>query len=256
MFTPDPQDLKPKANLAPGAWEALRIGWMLKGDIRGRDAKRLCRDLFRYCVAIAHAPQYETDHKDSLAQDWPHIPINKVRAEFEKVVELGDQIAQLLNPFHKAAAVVKAILGSDANALVVPQKVGGGNLKESDLTVDFSYYGAGAGRWEERAIDDGEVQREQWGETTGNLYLSKSVFLKHVPRAIWQYELGGYPVIKKWLGYRQATKRNGTPLSLGELDELREIALRIATLLTIRPLLDKAYEAASGNAWAIGDFSA
>ncbi|HZC24731.1 MAG TPA: type ISP restriction/modification enzyme, partial [Candidatus Binatia bacterium] len=255
LFTPDPQELKPRANLAPGVWEALRIGWTLKGDIRGGDAKRLCRDLFRYCVAIAHAPQYETDHKDSLAQDWPHIPIIKDRAEFEKAVGLGERIAQLLNPFSNAAALIKAILGGDAKSLAVPQKVGAGNLKESDLTVDFSYYGAGTGRWVERAFDDSEAQREQWGETTGNLYLSKSVFLKHVPKAIWQYELGGYPVIKKWLGYRQATRRNGAPLSLGEMDELRGIVLRIATLLITRPLLDQAYEAASGNAWSVADFS-
>jgi Type ISP C-terminal specificity domain len=33
---------------------------------------------------------------------------------------------------------------------------------------------------------------------TGDLYLNESIFLAHVPREIWRYELGGYPVLKKW----------------------------------------------------------
>lgn len=27
---------------------------------------------------------------------------------------------------------------------------------------------------------------------------------------LWNYQLGGYPVLKKWLGYRQADRRDGS----------------------------------------------
>jgi hypothetical protein len=73
---------------------------------------------------------------------------------------------------------------------------------------------------------------------------------------VWRYELGGYPVLKKWLGYRQAGRRSGAPLSLRELDELRGIIHRVAALLTLRPLLGSAYEKASGQAWVVDDFKA
>jgi hypothetical protein len=62
--------------------------------------------------------------------------------------------------------------------------------------------------------------------------------------------------LKKWLGYRQASRRSGTALTLQELDELREIMHRIAALLTLRPLLDIAYEKANEQAWLVDDFQA
>lgn len=44
---------------------------------------------------------------------------------------------------------------------------------------------------------------------TGDLYIEESVFFANVPEAVWKYELGGYPVLKKRLGYRQADRRGG-----------------------------------------------
>jgi hypothetical protein len=47
-----------------------------------------------------------------------------------------------------------------------------------------------------------------------DLYLNGTVFLANIPREILRYELGGYPVLKKWLGYRQAKRRDNAALSL------------------------------------------
>ncbi len=93
LFKLDPKDAVRRANRFEPVWKKLSDAWKLKGDLRGEDAKRLCRALFRYCAAIAHAPQYETDHKDSLAQDWPHIPISKDKVQFDEIVKLGEQVA-------------------------------------------------------------------------------------------------------------------------------------------------------------------
>jgi hypothetical protein len=256
LFKPEPKDLIPAANLTQGVWAALRTGWKLTGDLRSSNAKRLCRALFRYCIAIAHAPQYETDHKDALAQDWPHIPICKDQARFDHTVKLGAQVAQLLNPLTDATPVIKAMLGKDLKTLAAVHRVGGGSVKQSDLLVEYSYYGAAIGRWGKRALTEQETLPAEWGEVTGDLYLNDAVFLSHVPEDVWKYELGGYPVLKKWLGYRQANRRGESALTLGELDELRGIVYRIAALLSLRPLLDKAYNKASADAWSLEDFSA
>jgi hypothetical protein len=254
LFKPDPEDLVRKANLCQATWNTLRDAWKLKGDLRGKDAKRLCRDLFRYGAAITHAPQYETDHKDSLAQDWPRIPISKDRVQFEEIVKLGEKVACLLNPLGDAGSILKATLGKDAKTLGVVQRVGGGSVGESDLVVEYSYYGAATGKWDERAIKETEAQRPEWGGLTGNLYLNDSIYLGNVPAEIWHYELGGYPVLKKWLGYRQSNRRGESPLTLKELDELREIIHRIAALLILRPQLDAAYHQVIEDAWLTDDF--
>lgn len=254
LFKPNPEDLVRKANLGETIWNAFRESWKLKGDLRGKDAKRFCRDLFRYCAAITHAPQYETDHKDSLAQDWPRIPISKDRVQFEEIVKLGEKVSCLLNPLGDAGVILKASLGKDTKTLGVVQRIGGGSVGESDLVVEYSYYGAATGKWDQRTIKEMEAQRPEWGEVTGDLYLNDSIYLSNVPAEIWRYELGGYPVLKKWLGYRQSNRRGDSPLTLKELDELRAIIHRIATLLTLRPQLDAAYEQVREQAWVIDDF--
>jgi hypothetical protein len=34
--------------------------------------------------------------------------------------------------------------------------------------------------------------------------INGQVRFANVPAAVWRFELGGYPTVKKWLGYRQA----------------------------------------------------
>jgi len=65
-----------------------------------------------------------------------------------------------------------------------------------------------------------------------------------VPEHVWRYELGGYPVIKKWLGYRDRGRRPGIPLSVQESAHLRGMVQRIAALLLLHPTLDGLYERA------------
>jgi len=88
---------------------------------------------------------------------------------------------------------------------------------------------------------------------TGDLYLNDLIFFSHVPKSVWQYELGGYPVLKKWLGYRLSERRAGAPLSLSELEWFRSIVLRVAALLLTRPQLEHAYEKATGAAWSVDE---
>jgi Type ISP C-terminal specificity domain/N-6 DNA Methylase len=253
LFKPDPDQLVPSANLAKEVWSNLQTEWKLQGDLYGSDAKHLCRALFRYCIAIAHAPQYERDHKDLLAQDWPHIPIPKDEAQFSASVDLGSQVARLLDPLADAATILKALLGKDSKTLAVIERSGGGSISDSELIVEYSYYGAATGKWEERAPKETEPLHPEWGEVTGNLYLNDSIFLSHVPKEVWRYELGGYPVLKKWLGYRHAERRRNAPLSMRELDWFRSIVLRVAALLLLRPQLDQAYEKATAGAWSVDE---
>jgi hypothetical protein len=253
LFKTGPENVQTSANLANEVWSNLRKTWKLKGDIQGSDAKEFCRLLFRYCIAIAHAPQYEIDHKDLLAQDWPHIPLAKEKAQFGKTANLGRQVAQLLDPLADPAAILKALLGKDTKTLAVIERRGGGNISGPELVVEYSYYGAATGKWDERPPKETETLYPEWGQVTGNLYLNDTIFLSHIPIEVWRYELGGYPVLKKWLGYRQAARRENAPLSLRELDYFRRIVLRIAALLLLRPQLNQTYEQNSAKAWSIDE---
>ena len=98
LFDGESANAQRRANLNEELWAVLRDAWGLEGDLTGEAAKGLCRKLFRYCLAISHAPQYEADHRDSLAEDWPHVPIAKDAATFEEIAALGEQVGRLLDP--------------------------------------------------------------------------------------------------------------------------------------------------------------
>ena len=41
------------------------------------------------------------------------------------------------------------------------------------------------------------------GSATRNVYLNDVAYWKNVPANVWEYYIGGYQVIKKWLSYRE-----------------------------------------------------
>jgi hypothetical protein len=239
---------KPAANLAERLWENLKVKWILRGGLHGSDAKTLARALFRISLAHCHSPQYEADHKDSLAQDWAHIPIPRSVETFALVETLGEKVARLLDPNTAANKVIAEILGSSARSLAVPARGDGGPLTESAMVVSRSYYGAASGDWRVRSPDT--EWNAAWGASTGDLYINDQVFFRNVPERVWRYELGGYPVLKKWLGYRHCDRRAGKPLTLAEADHFRSMVQRLAALIAIAPELDRAYETACADCFA------
>ncbi|HWJ39238.1 MAG TPA: type ISP restriction/modification enzyme, partial [Sphingomicrobium sp.] len=98
-----------------------------------------------------------------------------------------------------------------------------------------------------------EAWEQAWGEQTGDLFLNAETHFAHVPEAVWLYQLGGYPVLKKWLGYRQADRREGRPLDDEERRWLRQMIQRIAALLAMGPTLDALYQNAAADSFTAAD---
>ena len=68
------------------------------------------------------------------------------------------------------------------------------------------------------------------GQTTFDVYLNPRAFWRNVPAAVWNYRLGGYQVLKKWLSYRERDVL-GRPLTLDEIQHFSDTARRIAAIL-------------------------
>ena len=70
-----------------------------------------------------------------------------------------------------------------------------------------------------------------------------------MPARVWNYHVGGYQVLKKWLSYREREVL-GRDLSAAEVNEVRDMARRIAALLLLEPALDANYDSIKQNAYA------
>lgn len=106
-----------------------------------------------------------------------------------------------------------------------------------------------------RAFSSDEQPLPEWGERTGDLYIGDEVYFANVPEAVWTYQLGGYPVLKKWLGYRQADRRDGKPLTVDEQRCFRSIVQRIAALIALTADLNRLYSAAAENAFGASELA-
>ena len=95
----------------------------------------------------------------------------------------------------------------------------------------------GQGRVVQRPYTHDELQdlnttQGSLGETTCDVHLNDRAYWRNVPAAVWDYKLGGYQVLKKWLSYRErAILRR--PLNPDEIAHFTTTARRIAAILLL-----------------------
>ena len=70
------------------------------------------------------------------------------------------------------------------------------------------------------------------GATTLDVYLNDRAYWRNVPAAIWDYKLGGYQVLKKWLSYRERDVL-GRALSPEEVLYFADTTRRMERLLAL-----------------------
>jgi hypothetical protein len=75
-----------------------------------------------------------------------------------------------------------------------------------------------------------------------DVHLNGEAFWSAVPAKVWEYTLGGYQVLKKWLSYREEPLL-GRPLHEDEARYFSQVVRRIAAILLLGPALDASYAA-------------
>ena len=153
-------------------------------------------------------------------------------------------------------------------------RVGGGSLDPNagDLAVTAGWGHAGGdgatmpgkGRWcsanttrtNERPSPKGPPpagspsirRRCSWAEATLDVYLNDVAYWKNIPANVWQYTIGGYQVMKKWLSYREQDVL-GRTLREEEVREAMNIARRLSAIVLLQPALDENYRAIRDSAF-------
>lgn len=135
----------------------------LKGDLGPED-------LLDYIYAIFHSRSYRTRYGELLAGGVPRIPLTSSIKLFHSMAKKGRRLVNL--HLMRAAESWPLVTGF----------TGGGS---SELRPDFP-----------RMI-------ELAGERGGRVYLNDDKYFEGVEREIWNFNIGGYPVLRSWLDERQ-----------------------------------------------------
>ncbi|MBI5383713.1 MAG: N-6 DNA methylase [Verrucomicrobia bacterium] len=197
--------------------------------------------LFFHIVAVLHAPAYRTENAGALRQDWPRVPLPAARAALEASAALGRQIAALLDPETPVPGVTSGKTQPELRNIAV---LSGADLR---LTAGWGIAGKGGivmpgkGRLTSRA-----AAFETSATTVHDVHLNDTTCWQGVSEAVWDYTLGGYQVLKKWLSYREAALL-GRALTPDEVREFTYIARRIAALLLLTSELDANYLRVRGD---------
>ena len=86
------------------------------------------------------------------------------------------------------------------------------------------------------------------GEQTCDVYLNNVAYWRNIPKAVWRYIIGGYPVIKKWLSYREE-RVLARALTTEEAREVTNMARRIAAVCLLSPALDANYSKSKNDTY-------
>ena len=208
-------------------------------------------DLFHHALAVLHDPAYREANAGALRMEWPRIPLPgwpegdapDVADGLRASAARGWELAALLDPETPVPGVTAGTLRPELAAIAVPSATDGRNMAGDDfaLTAGWGHFGTGdavmpgQGRAVERdyTAAEGEALGEAvdvLGDATVDVHLNDNARWSNVPAAVWNYKLGGYQVLKKWLSYRESKvlRRNLLP---EEVQHFTDTARRIAGIL-------------------------
>ena len=210
-------------------------------------------DLFHHVIATLHDPGYRTANAGALRMEWPRIPLpgwpdgvaDGAADALAASAARGRQLAALLDSDTPVAGVTIGPLRPELAAIAVPTTTDGGNMAGDDFAVSagWGHFGTGdavmpgQGRIVERDYTDDEGTAltdaiPTLGDTAFDVYLNERAYWRNVPAAVWNYQLGGYQVLKKWLSYRES-KVLGRLLLPEEIQHFTDTARRIAAISSL-----------------------
>lgn len=231
--------------------------------------------VFHHIAAVLHSPRYRSENAGALRMDWPRIPLPHGQEELRTSASLGEIVASLLDPESPVPGVTSGALRTGLRVLAVPKKSDGTTFGAEDMALSVGWGAAqisssgglivmpGRGQADLREYSDAELDAlsteatpsevgdqsvtDLLGPKTFDIHLTEQAYWCNIPAAVWEYKLGNYQVLKKWLSYREKSVL-GRALLSSEIVEFSEKVRRIAALLLMGHQLDVNYASACATA--------
>ncbi len=162
-------------------------------------------DIFYYAYAVFHSPTYRERYAEFLKIDYPRLPLISDVLLFETLVKLGAELVSL--HLMKSPKLLKRMTTYN---VAVDDKSLDNVVSE---TRDFPNY-----------VEKG-----------GQVYINKTQYFEGVPQEIWDFHIGGYQVLHKWL-----KDRRGRVLSTGDLEHYQQIVVALSETIRIMRAIDEA----------------
>ena len=223
---------------------------------------RSVEDLFYHILAILHHPSYLESNSGGLSSEWPRIPLplwSKGKAGrsaidiLDRSSAIGRRLSALLDTEVDVERITHGVVRQDLRGIAVPTTVDGGRMEGDDFAVKARWGRLGNGEGvmpgKGHIVERKFTAEEQsnladclptLGDTTIDVYMNDGVYWRNVPARVWNYRLGGYQVLKKWLSYRDQ-RVLGRVLHHNEVANFCRVSRRVSEI--IRVTNDRGYTA-------------
>jgi len=153
-------------------------------------------DMLHYIYAIFHSPTYRTRYAEFLKIDFPRVPLTSNQKLFRTLVEKGEELVAL-------------------HLMESP--------KLSQLITGFPVSGS-----------DG-VEAVGYVEANQRVYINKTQYFEGIEREVWEFHIGGYQVLQKWL-----KDRKGRPLGWDDQQHYQKIVVALKETIRLMAEIDEA----------------
>ena len=155
-------------------------------------------DVFYYAYAVFHSPTYRQRYAEFLKIDFPRLPLTSDVGLFGALVQFG---AELVN--------LHLMKSPRLSEYMTTYNVAGDNI------IARGY--------------------PQYDEKKERVYLNKAQYVGGVPPAVWEFHIGGYQALHKWL-----KDRRGRELSYDDLNHVQRMVTALAETVRIMAAIDAA----------------
>ncbi len=156
-----------------------------------------------YTYAILYAPAYRQKYAEFLKSDFPRVPFTKNYELFNELAELGEELTNLhLMKSEKLNDPIAKFQGRGSNVIAKPKKVGR-NYQPEEKRVYIN--------------KDGQ-------------------YFEGIPPEVWEYQVGGYQVLDKWLYDRRERK-----LSNEEIQHYCKVVTAMHHTIELQKQIDELY---------------
>jgi len=239
-----------RPNLSQGVLVALCAAWGVEpSDPNGNATPaemEIGEAVFYHVLTTTYTPDYRDVNEEALTSNWARVPIPINRELLCESAALGRRIAALLRTDMEPDGVVQGVVPPVIRLIARPRRADDerGQIRDpDDLNVTINY--RGAGRVESRTLSDNERSANhvvgEGVDVTNDVYWNPDAYWANVPPDVWKFQIGNFPVLRKWLEGRKRTSLE-RPLHLNELQQFSRIARRIAALLRMGPELDACHD--------------
>ncbi len=141
-------------------------------------------DILDYIYAVLHSPTYREKYKEFLKIDFPRVPYPKDKDTFWQLVKLGGAIRQ-----------IHLLESPKVNNYITQYPIGGDNIV-SQIKFEENY----------EIINGNIITNMDPVYPMGRVYINDTQYFQMVPKAAWEFYIGGYQPAQKWLKDRKGRK--------------------------------------------------